>query len=70
MFNNLKRKFLVIAMIIGSLSMFSIPQNVSAGLTNNISQLLVVGLVLTLLWELVTMELKLLHELCQYERWC
>ena len=31
MFNNLKRKFLVIATIIGSLSMFSIPQNVSAG---------------------------------------
>ena len=31
MFNNLKRKFLVIATIMGSLSMFSIPQNVTAG---------------------------------------
>ena len=31
MFNNLKRKFLVIATVIGSLSRFSIPQNVSAG---------------------------------------
>ena len=31
MFNNLKRKFLVIATIIGSLSMFSVPQTVLAG---------------------------------------
>ena len=31
MFNNLKRKLLVIATIMGSLTMFSIPQNATAG---------------------------------------
>ena len=42
MFNNLKRKLLVIATIMGSLSMFSIPQNVTAAssLTGDPNELL------------------------------
>ena len=51
MFNNLKRKFLVIATIIGSLSMFSIPKTYLLVRMNSTFQLQVVGLVLTQQWE-------------------